>query len=167
MTSFQPIYDMFWKKINKRKDFFIYNGLDEDSTKALIKERTIDFLKLAISDFSSSGELEIDLNNYDETSEQFQEDLVISEEDIISDLMEKRLLNQDIEKLKVFQPYFNPKELNTFAPSNERNSYSNMLKEFNTNVTKKIKNYLNRDRKTGKLKLPKSTISPITDSEEN
>jgi hypothetical protein len=167
MTSFQPIYDMFWNKINNRRDFFIYNGLDETATKALIKERTIDFLKLAISDLTSLGELDIDLNSYDETLEQFPIDLVYSELDIISDLMEKRLLNQDIEKLKVFQPFFNPKELNAFAPANERNSYNNMLKEFNSNLTRKIKNYLNRDRKTGKLKMPKSTISAITDSEES
>lgn len=167
MTSFQLIYDMFWTKINKRQDFFIYNGLDETATKNVIKERTIDFLKSAISDFTSFGQLDIDLNNYDETNEQFVEDLVYTEEDILSDLMEQRLLNEDIGKLQVFQPFFNPKELNMFAPSNERNSYTNMLIEFDKIIKKKMKNYFNRDRKTGKLKNTKPSISPIIDSEQS
>ena len=73
---------------------------------------------------------------------------------MLANLMFEMLLNKDKAKLMVAICRVTPKDLNSFSPSAERNSFLNMCETIKNENMDIIDRYSSKDRITGALKFP-------------
>lgn len=151
-TSFEEIYEIFFDKIAKDEDFFSYEELLDSEAMEIAYQRAEALLKSAIARLMNYCVPEVDFYDFDINTKQFNFQCTEIEKDLISELMKEELLNQDEMRLKVVHGYFNTKDLKTFSPAKERETFVGMLKTIHDRNNTKIENYIAKDRKTGKYK---------------
>ena len=152
MTLYDSIFELFLDKIVEDTDFFMYD-LPQDQAESIINKRCNSFLDYAVKELKNTCKADVDFSDRDNTLQQFNFYLTDVEQGLIVDLMFYDYLNRDIAKLKVLKNYFTSKDLKSWSPANERNSFTAMLKDMRKQITKDIKEYESRDRLTGKYKL--------------
>lgn len=151
-TTFEEIYEIFFDKISKDKDFFQYFNVSDEEAIEIARRRSESLLKGALARIMNYCVPDIDFYNYDDINNQFNFECTEIEKDLIAELMKEGLLQQDEMKLKVVHGYFNTKDLKTFSPAKERETFVKMLEKIHNRNNTKIENYIAKDRETGKYK---------------
>lgn len=152
MVSFETLYEAFFDKIEKDKDFFSYNNVSVEDALKIAKTRSNRYLKEALSTISlkctpdKCGKKFIDFNDETET---LNYDLTYTELDIIASVMYEKYLFREFSKLKAQANRFTTKDFNVFSPANERNSFNEMFKTIQRGNEVLIDNYKSIDHSTG------------------
>nr|DAU73227.1 MAG TPA: Hemagglutinin HA2 Virus, GP2 Ectodomain, Post-Fusion [Caudoviricetes sp.] len=152
LVKFQDFYTLFFDKIERDREFFMYNDIPCDKADEITKERAKSYLTSALSYLFLKCSSDIDFMNYDFKREVHNENLTNSEIDLIVSVMFEKYLERDISILKAQSNRFTTKDLNVFSPANERKTFMDMFKQIQDDNIKKIKDYEAIDRITGKLK---------------
>ena len=162
MVEFETLYEAFFDKIEKDKDFFRYNNVPIEYALDIAKMRSNRYLKEALSAISlkctpdKCGKNFID---FDDKNKVLNYDLSYVEIDIIASVMYEKYLFREFSKLKAQANRFTTKDLNVFSPANERNSFSAMYKLIVQANDVMIDNYNSIDHSTGNtLTLDYSSI---------
>lgn len=151
-TEFSDVYKLFFNKIQKDSDFFMYNNVPVEDALIIAKQRSKDYLIESVSKLILSCTPDIDFTYFNEDTEIFNETLTFIEKDLLANLMFEMYLEKDMTLLKALSVNLSPKDLNVFSPANERKTFMDMLKDIKKENIKMIKKYIARDRLTGKLK---------------
>lgn len=152
ITSFDILFDRFYKRLEQDEEFFEYYNVDIKEAQELASERSKGYLIEVLDGLSAIGELEVDFSDYDEELEQINFKTHTKENKLIVNLMFQEYMEKDIPKLHAFTLNFTPSDLTVFSPANERTSYLNLINKLNYDNEIALDDYKNRDRKTGKLK---------------
>ena len=162
MVAYETLYEAFFDKIEKDKDFFSYNNVPIEYALDIAKIRSNRYLKEALSSISlkctpdKCGKNFID---FDEQNKVLNYDLSYIEIDIIASVMYEKYLFREFSKLKAQANRFTTKDLNVFSPANERNSFSAMYNLIVQANEVMIDNYNSIDHTTGNtLTLDYSSI---------
>lgn len=154
MVEFDKIYEAFFDKIEKDKDFFNYNNVSVEDALTIAKMRSERYLKEALSAISlkctpnKCGKNFIDFN---EQTKVLNYDLTYTELDIIASMMYEKYLFREFSKLKAQANRFTTKDFNVFSPANERNSFATMYKMIQDENKVLIDSYNSIDHSTGNL----------------
>lgn len=151
-TPWNTVYERFYNKIEKDADFFSYNNITDDEAIEIAKKRAKNYLIESISKLTLTCSPNIDFNDYDEEAELFNEDLTSGEIDLLASIMREVYFEKDLSLLKAFQVKFSTRDFNMFSPANERKSFIDMFDGIINKNNLLIKDYVSRDRLTGKLK---------------
>lgn len=152
MVSFETLYEAFFDKIEKDKDFFNYNNVSVNEALNIAKTRSNRYLKEALSTISlkctpdKCGKNFIDFNDETKT---LNYDLTYIELDIIASVMYEKYLFREFSKLKAQANRFTTKDFNVFSPANERNSFNEMFKTIQRGNEVLIDNYKSINHSTG------------------
>lgn len=152
MVEFETLYEAFFDKIEKDKDFFSYNNVPIAFALDIAKMRSERYLKEALSAISlkctpdKCGKSFID---FDDKNKVLNYDLSYIELDIIANMMYEKYLFREFSKLKAQANRFTTKDLNVFSPANERNSFSAMYNLIVQANEVMIDNYNSIDHTTG------------------
>lgn len=152
MVSFETLYEAFFDKIEKDKDFFNYNNVSVDEALNIAKIRSNRYLKEALATVSlkctpdKCGKNFIDFNDETKT---LNYDLTYIELDIIASVMYEKYLFREFSKLKAQANRFTTKDFNVFSPANERNSFNEMFKTIQRGNEVLIDNYKSINHSTG------------------
>lgn len=152
MVKYETLYEAFFDKIEKDKDFFNYNNVSIDDALNIAKMRSQRYLKEALSTISlkytpdKCGKKFIDFNDDEEI---LNYDLTYTELDIIASVMYEKYLFREFSKLKAQANRFTTKDFNVFSPANERNSFVEMYKTIKQGNEVLIDGYLGLNLSTG------------------
>jgi hypothetical protein len=151
MTIYEDLFDKFIRKIND-PNFLYYANLTAVECADIIDTRCKNFLDGAIEELLFNSTPDIDFTDRDDVLKQFNFEISFLEQGLITDLMIEQYYEEDKSKLKAFSHYFSSKELQTFSPANERDSFLEMFKNMHNENILEIKDYVSKDRITGKPK---------------
>lgn len=151
-TSFQTLFQRFYDRIETDEDFFGYYQVDRTEALELAHLRAKNYLIDALDRLSSTGELEVDFNDYNEEVETVNFEMLGKESKLIAEIMFAEYMKRDVPLLHAFRLSFSPSDLTVFPPSGERTSYLDMIGKLEHDIELMIDDYKSRDRKTGKLK---------------
>lgn len=151
-TSFDTIYDVFFKRVIKDPDFFQYTNVPDAEVEALIKTNAFDYMIESIATILEYSTPDVDFNDYDDVTEEFSFDMTKSEIQMLANLMFEKFLSRDRAKLRIYNKYFTTNEVNMFSPANERKTFEDMLNNVERKNIKAIKSYNSRDRLTNLFK---------------
>jgi hypothetical protein len=152
MVKFEKIYEAFFDKIEKDKDFFCYNNVSINDALLIAQMRSKRYLKEALSTLSlkctpdKNGKNFID---FDDDAEELNYDISYTELDIITSLMYEKYLFREFSKLKAQANRFTTKDLNVFSPANERNSFLEMYQQIQRENEVLIDSYKSINHATG------------------
>lgn len=152
-TPYIEFYQVFFKKIEQDRDFFMYYKLDETQAMELAQERAKGYLHEALTKLTLESSSDINFGEYDDILEIVSADCTNNEKIIIGSLMFEMYLEKDIAKIKVYNVNFTPSDLKVFSPSEERNSFLNLYNKVQDNNIKMLDKYNSLDRLTGKRKI--------------
>lgn len=151
-TTFDYLFNRFYRRIEKDEDFFNYYNVDLEEAILLAHERAKGCLIDALDRLSSTSNLQVDFSDYDENIEELGFKTTNRENKLIVDLMFQVYMERDLPLLHAFKINFTPSDLTVFSPANERNSYESFIKRLNDDNEIALDDYKSRDRKSGKLK---------------
>ena len=151
-TSFDYLFERFYRRIEKDEDFFNYYNVDIAEAVQLAHERAKGCLIDALDRLSSTSNLQVDFSDYDEEIETLGFKTTNKENKLIVDLMFQVYMGRDLALLHAFKINFTPSDLSVFSPANERNSYESIITRLDENNEIALDDYKSRDRNTGKLK---------------
>ena len=151
-TSFDYLFERFYRRIEKDEDFFNYYNVDIAEAVQLAHERAKGCLIDALDRLSSTSNLQVDFSDYDEEIETLGFKTTNKENKLIVDLMVQVYMERDLPLLHAFKINFTPSDLSVLSPANERNSYESFIARLDKNNEIALDDYKSRDRKTGKLK---------------
>lgn len=151
-TSFDYLFERFYRRIEKDEDFFNYYNVDIAEAIQLAHDRAKGCLIDALDRLSSTGNLQVDFSDYDEEVEMLGFKTTNKENRLIVDLMFQVYMERDLPLLHAFKINFTPSDLSVFSPANERNSYEAFIARLDKNNEIALDDYKNRDRENGKLK---------------
>lgn len=152
MVSFETLYEAFFDKIEKDKDFFNYNNVSLEDALNIAKTRANRYLKEALSTISlkctpdKCGKNFVDFNDDEQI---LNYDLTYTELDMIASVMYEKYLFREFSKLKAQANRFTTKDFNVFSPANERNSFIEMYKTIQRENEVMIDGYLSLNHLTG------------------
>ena len=152
MVEFETLYEAFFDKIEKDKDFFNYNNVSVEEALNIAKMRSERYLKEALSTISlkctpdKCGKSFVDFND---TTKALNYDLTYTELDMIASMMYEKYLFREFSKLKAQANRFATKDVNVFSPANERNSFAAMYKMLQNENSVLIDNYNSINHNTG------------------
>lgn len=152
MVDFETVYEAFFDKIEKDKDFFNYNNVSINDASLIAQMRSEKYLKEALSALSlkctpeKSGKNFID---FDDSNKQLNYDISYIELDLIASMMYEKYLFREFSKLKAQANRFTTKDFNVFSPANERNSFADMYKLIKRENEILIDNYNSINHLTG------------------
>ncbi len=152
-TSFETIYERFFRKVEEDPDFFEYYNCSAEEAMELAKEKATGYFEEAVSTLiiRLSGFADVDFN--DRSSDEFNFELINTEIEILTRMMFVIYLERDFGKLKTVINSMTSADIKMiYSPANERNSFQNMLNEYKTDIEAKITQYLSVDRETGRPK---------------
>lgn len=152
VTSFDYLFERFYKRIEKDEDFFNYYNVGITEAIQLAHERAKNCLIDALDMLSSTSNLEVDFSDYDDEVETLGFKTTNKENKLIVDLMFQVYMERDLPLLHAFKINFTPSDLSVFSPANERNSYESFIKRLSDDNKIALDDYKSRDRETGKLK---------------
>ena len=151
-TSFEKLFQRFYRRIENDDEFFNYYNIDTEETMQLAHDRARGCLLDALDKLASADGLQVDFSDYDEEIEIIHFKTTAKENKLIVDLMFQFYMERDLPLLHAFKVNFAPSDLTVFSPSGERNSYEAFIARLNTENEIALDNYKNRDRDTGRLK---------------
>lgn len=151
-TPYIEFYNVFFKKIEQDKNFFMYYNLTAEQAMELAKERAKGYLHESLLKLTLETESEINFGEYDDVSEVVNADCTNNEKIIVGNLMFEMYLEKDFAKLKSNIINFSPSDLKVFSPSDERRSFLSLYKQVQDNNIIMIDKYNSKDRLTGKRK---------------
>lgn len=151
-TTFDYLFNRFYKRIEKDEEFFNYYNVDIEEAVQLAHERAKGCLIDALDRLSSTSNLQVDFSDYDEEIEELGFKTISKENKLIVDLMFQVYMERDLPLLHAFKINFTPSDLTVFSPANERNSYEAFIARLDNDNEIALDDYKSRDRETGKLK---------------
>ena len=151
-TTFDYLFNRFYKRIEKDEEFFNYYNVDVEEAIQLAHERARGCLIDALERLSSTSNLQVDFSDYDEEIEELGFKTTNKENKLIVDLMFQVYMERDLPLLHAFKINFTPSDLTVFSPANERNSYEAFIARLDNDNEIALDDYKSRDRETGKLK---------------
>lgn len=151
-TSFDPIFTVFFDKIENDSEFFNYYNLTNEEALELATSRAESYLKESIVKLTLKCTPDINFNDVNWETKVLNEDLNLTEIDLLGNLMFEMYLHKDISRLKGLETNFTPKDLQVFSSSNSRKSFMDMYNEIKRDNLKLIADYASVDRLTGKKK---------------
>lgn len=151
-TTFDYLFNRFYKRIEKDEEFFNYYNVDVEEAIQLAHERARGCLIDALDRLSSTSNLQVDFSDYDEEIEELGFKTTNKENKLIVDLMFQVYMERDLPLLHAFKINFTPSDLTVFSPANERNSYEAFIARLDNDNEIALDDYKSRDRETGKLK---------------
>lgn len=152
MVSYETLYEAFFDKIEKDKDFFSYNNVSVEDALQIAKIRSKRYLKEALSTISlkcTPEKVGKDFNDFNDENETLNYDLTYTEIDIVASVMYEKYLFREFSKLKAQANRFTTKDFNVFSPANERNSFVEMYKTIKQENDVLIDGYLGINHLTG------------------
>lgn len=149
-TTYEQVFNLFFKRIEKDEDFFRYYELTADEALALAKERASTYLEEAIGIIMSKALPQINFNDRDDTKFNFEFNSM--EKLLVPSLMYEMYLDRDIAYLKLYEVNFTSSDLKVFSPSDARTSFMTMYKSVKSYNEQLLDDYKNIDRNTGKYK---------------
>lgn len=152
-TSFETIYERFFRKVEEDPDFFEYYNCSAEEAMELAKEKATGYFEEAVSTLiiRLSGFADVDFEDKDDTKFNFE--LSKTEIEILSRMMFVIYLERDFGKLKTVINSMTSADIKMiYSPANERNSFENMIDKYKLDIEAKITQYLSIDRETGKPK---------------
>jgi hypothetical protein len=147
MTSFETVIDMFFHRIEKDADFFLYIGKTPEESMALAKERAMGCLTEAVGMIETFCHPAIDFS--DQTQDGFNVDLTLREKLLVSALMYRQYLQRDVSYLKTLSRDYTATDLRVFSPSDARNSFLALYRTVCEECDQLMDAYRNMDRETG------------------
>lgn len=151
-TPFEFIFNRFYDRLEKDKDFFEYYNIPLSEAIQLAHDRARNYLIEALEILSDIEGVEVDFMDYEDDVEQLNFKTTSRENRLIVNLMFQIYMERDITLLHAFQINFTPSDLNVITPSTERSTYLKLVEKLKCDNDVLIDEYKNRDRKTGKLK---------------
>lgn len=151
-TSFDPIFTVFFDKIENDSEFFNYYNLTNKEALELATSRAESYLKESIVKLTLKCTPDIDFTDVNWETKVLNENLNLTEIDLLGNLMFEMYLHKTISKLKGLEVNFTPKDLQVFSPSNSRKTFMDMYNEIKRDNLKLIADYASVDRLTGKKK---------------
>ncbi len=151
-TSFDLIFTVFFDKIENDSEFFNYYNLTNEKALELATSRAESYLKESIAKLTLKCTPDIDFTDVNWETKVLNEDLNLTEIDLLGNLMFEMYLHKTISKLKGLEVNFTPKDLQVFSPSNSRKTFMDMYNEIKRDNLKLIADYASVDRLTGKKK---------------
>lgn len=151
-TTYDELINLFSMKMIKNPDFFYYRNISDEEATQLTKEKCLNYLNGSLAILLQNCSPDVDFNEKDDMLQQFNFTLTNIEKELLLHLMFEIYLEEDLSRLKAYEKWFSTKELNTFSPASERNSFISMYDNISDRNIARIKNYMSRDRQTGKLK---------------
>lgn len=151
-TSFDPIFTVFFDKIENDSEFFNYYNLTNEEALELATSRAESYLKESIVKLTLKCTPDIDFTDVNWETKVLNENLNLTEIDLLGNLMFEMYLHKTISKLKGLEVNFTPKDLQVFSPSNSRKTFMDMYNEVKKDNLKLIADYASVDRLTGKKK---------------
>lgn len=166
-TLFSDIYQLFFDKIQKDAEFFMYNNVDVEEALEIATSRSKGYLIESISKLVLNCTPDINFTDFDldvsttagtppvttvTTPAHFNNTLTFIEQDILASLMYEMYYDKDMVLLKALSNNLSPKDMNVFSPGNERKTFMDMLIFIKKENIKMLKNYTSRDRLTSELK---------------
>lgn len=156
MTSYENIYKRFFRKIKQDVDYFSISGLTENELEEIVNERSLELLDDAVNEIQPLVAInqKVDFLDKNDMFEQFNFELTSVEEDILSDMMYIKYLDEESVRLKTIQKFIGTNSMKVFSPASERNSFMNMVEYKREMILNKMQNYNTRNRITGAFLLP-------------
>ena len=165
-TEFSDINKLFFDKIQKDADFFMYNDVLVADALVIAENRAEGYLIESVSKLVLSCTPDIDFTDFTlavstttgtppvttTTPAHFNITLTFVEKDLLANLMFEMYLEKDMAILRALSVNLSPKDMNVFSPANERKTFIEMLKVVENKNVKLIKQYASRDRLTNALK---------------
>ena len=151
-TTFDYLFNRFYKRIEKDEEFFNYYNVDVEEAIQLAHERARGCLIDALDRLSSTSNLQVDFLIDFEEIEELGFKTTNKENKLIVDLMFQVYMERDLPLLHAFKINFTPSDLTVFSPANERNSYEAFIARLDNDNEIALDDYKSRDRETGKLK---------------
>lgn len=152
ITKFEKILKKFYVRIEKDEDFFSYYNIDVSEAIQIAQTRATNYLCEALDELSCLSNLDVDFSDYDEDVQQIGFKLLPKEIKLVVEIMFLIYMKRDETLLHAMKINFIPSDLSVFSPGNERTSYRNFIAKLEHDVSIKIDDYKNRDRKTNALK---------------
>lgn len=150
MTSYQTVIDMFYRRIEKDKEFFLYFNLSPDQSMALARERAMGYLDEALAEIILMCQPTVDFTDRDDAAAEFNFDLTATEKLLISALMYRQYLQRDISYLKTLSRDYTATDLRVFSPSEARATFMEMFTAVDAECDRLKDMYKNTDRESGK-----------------
>ena len=152
-TSFEPIINKFYHKIEKDRDFFAYYNVSMEEAMQLAHEQSLHYLYEAVEKLTDECTPDVNFFDYDEELQEFGFEVTKKEQGLLSDLMREVYFDRDLSMLKAFKIAMTPTDLNQFSPASERRTFTDMLDGIKLENQTKISQYSSVDRITGKKKM--------------
>ena len=154
MVEYEALYEAFFDKIEKDKDFFSYNNVSIKEAMSIAKMRSERYLYEALSSISlkcTPDKCGKDFMDFNDKDKALNYDLTYIELDMIASIMYEKYLFREFSKLKTQANRFTTKDFNVFSPANERNSFISMYELIKRENQILIDNYKSIDHLTGNM----------------
>lgn len=154
MIKFEKLYEAFFDKIEKDKDFFNYNNVSVEEAMYIAKTRSERYLYEALSAISlkcTPDKCGKDFMDFNDDTKVINYDLTYIELDMIASMMYEKYLFREFSKLKAQANRFTTKDFNVFSPANERNSFTAMYELIKKENQIFIDNYNSINHSTGNM----------------
>lgn len=152
-TSFEVIYDRFFKEVENDIDFFEYFNIPAEDAMDIARQRAKNLLVVSVDMLMMKCTPDVNFYDYNEETESFNFELTSAEIMLLSKIMFEQYIYRDIAKLKTKINLFTASEISAlYSPANERNSFINMYKDLRKNVEMLISDYASKDRLTNRRK---------------
>jgi len=155
MTPYGNVIDRFIRKIKQDKEYFCINNVTEEEFEEIISLRTLELLDDSLNEIQPLIAVQQNVNFLDKSdfTAQFNFNLTVIEEDLISDMMVVKYFDEELVKLKTMQKYLGD-DIKVFSPAAERTSFINMISYKRNLFLNKLANYNTKHRLTGRFLLP-------------
>ena len=148
-TSFNIPIEAFLGRVEADRSFFNYLQLSDDKAVVIARQRALSYLFEACSVIMIECMPEVDFNDYDIRTNQFNFTLLDKEVFLLSSIMYEMYLDRDIAKLKTLNVNYTSTDLRVFDPSNARKTFLAMY-EFVSGKNNILKtNYSESERDSG------------------
>lgn len=150
MTSYDVIIDMFFRRVEQDRKFFLYVGLSDDESMSLARERAIGYFEEAVGLLVLYGRPQaVDFSDRDDGAQAFNFDLTQTEKLLLSALMYQQYLQRDIAYLKTLSVNYTATDLRVFDPSNARSTFMAMYNTVVGECNSLLDMYRNTNRDDG------------------
>lgn len=149
MTSYETLIDMFFRRVEKDKKFFLYVGLSEAGSMQLARDRAMGYMEEALAMMTLMCQPKVNFSDRDDIAAQFHFDLTATEKLLVSALMYRQYLQRDIGYLKTLSVNYTATDLRVFDPSNARSTFMTMYNAICAECDALMDMYKNTDRENG------------------
>lgn len=149
-TPYKKVSERFLDKIKNDKKFFTYKGLTEEEIKELITKRTNFLLDNAVIEleFKINPVHMISFIDKNDELEEFNFNLTLPEEDLISDLMVAKYYEEQLAGINKRMDYVGEQGKPLFSLATDRKTLMDLVSFVYNSFNVKLDEYNGRDRTT-------------------